>query len=115
MKRLACFTMLPFCLLLLSGCGDDNEGLPLPESAKTVSSGTIDIPFPYETQGGERWLLKRIGSDQFEVQVIYRGKVMATFPVSGMHWQSTIILAGQQYVVQHITVNSDNQIRFCNA
>jgi hypothetical protein len=99
--------MLPFCFLLLSGCGDDNQGLPLPESAKTVSSGTIDIPFPYETQGGEQWLLNRSGSDQFEVQVIYRGKVMATFPVSGMNSYSTITLAGQQYVVQHIMINSD--------
>jgi len=105
--RLASVLVVPALLLLVSGCGRNSENFPLPESAKHVSSNTINIPFPYETQSGERWLLNRDVLNKFEVQVINDGKLVATFPVDEQS-KNSITLSGEQYTVQHITVNNDN-------
>lgn len=109
--KLACCLLIPAIFLLVSGCGQNSDNLPLPESAKSVSSNTINVPFPYGTQSGEKWLLNRDTSNKFEVQVINNGKVVATFPVDEQS-NNTITLSGKQYTVKNITVNSDNTSGF---
>ncbi len=100
---------LSFCILV-TGCGSQNKGLPLPQSAK------IEVPFPYaESSNGEQWLLNRDPSNHFVVQVINANKVEATFSVdstNGNYPKKTITLGGQTYIIQHITVNNGGDSGF---
>ena len=105
-------SVVPLIFLLTTGCGSKNNGLPLPSSAKKISTNTIQIPFPYsESINGEQWTLSRNSSNHLVVQVIDGGKIEKIFPVN-TNITASITLGGQKYKVNHITVNSDNDSGF---
>jgi hypothetical protein len=99
-------------LYLVTGCSSQNYSLPLPSSAKKISTDTIQVPFPYsESTNGEKWGLNRNSSNQFEVQVSNNGRVEKTFPVNSNSNES-ITLGGQKYTVSNIILNNDEKSGF---
>lgn len=101
---------IPFLFLLVTGCGSKNNDLPLPSSAKTFSTNTFQVPFPYsESSNGEQWALSRDASNQnLAVQVSNGGKIVESFPVN-TESNASITLGGQKYTISGITVNNDNK------
>lgn len=108
-KKMVLWT-IPFMLLLVTGCGSKNNDLPLPSSVKTISSNTIQVPFPYsESSNGEQWNFSRDASNRNPVvQVKNGGNIVATFRVN-VSSNPSFTLGGQKYTVESIRVNSDNE------
>jgi hypothetical protein len=99
---------IPLFFFLITGCGSQNNALPLPSSAKIISTNTIQLPFPYsESINGETWGLSRNTSNHFVVQVSNEGKIVKTFPVNSIS-NGSITLGGQKYTVKGIKVDNDN-------
>ncbi len=106
--------------------GSKNNQLPLPSSAKVISTNTIQVPFPYsESQNGETWQL--IGRDQNKIlKITNNGKTTADIPLSNnptafyvtklgkrylggykYNTNTTIQLGNKVYKITEIDLNSD--------
>lgn len=107
--------------------GSKSNQLPLPSSAKTVSTNTIQVPIPSsESQNGEAWRL--IGSDQSRIlNITSEGKTVFDIQLpsnptafyvtkSGRRYlegykyktNTTIQLGSRVYTITEVDLNSDN-------
>jgi hypothetical protein len=112
-KIIICSAAFILAVCAMTGCGHyKNYGYPLPSSAKD-SGDNIIIPFPY-AEGGflgsdERWIVEQGSPDKLVLNVIYKDKIVASFPVTAGTNDSSgsIRLSGKEYDIVSVTLNSD--------
>lgn len=97
-KKILLF-VIPFFLLFIVGCGVKDNALPLPSSAKAISSNTIELPFPYgESINGENWILDRNHSGDLVLKVKNKGRDVTEFPLTNKNGPFFVEKLGKQYV-----------------
>ena len=105
--------------MYLVGCTGNNT-IPLPISAKhyspngvSLDANQITIPFPYTDKystGEENWFLNRDSSNHLVLNVVWKNRKVAIFPLTGVGVNTVsgeIALGDNNYNVLSITLNSD--------
>jgi len=118
-KLISCSLILLITGTYLVGCTGNNT-IPLPGSAKhdspngnSLDANQITIPFPYTdkySSGEESWFLDRDSSNHLVLDVVWKNRKVATFPLFGIGVNTVngeIALGDDNYNVLSITLNSD--------
>jgi len=118
-KLISCSLILLITGMYLVGCTGNNT-IPLPISAKhyspngvSLDANQITIPFPYTDKystGEENWFLNRDSSNHLVLNVVWKNRKVAIFPLTGVGVNTVsgeIALGDNNYNVLSITLNSD--------